>query len=493
MSGRLWLKPSLADCALAALFLWLIVLSVSSETGLLQDANTGYHIRTGDYIREHRTVPSRDIFSFTKPGEPWFAWEWLAALLMSWLHSQAGMRGLILLSAAAICVTNLVCLRHMLWRGANALIAIAVLHLLIASSSIHYLARPHLFSLLFFAIGFFLLDRDRAKPARAIWWVVPLTALWANLHGAFLGMVASLVIVAAGSALEKNWTAARRYGLLSLASLAASGLNPYGFREHLHAITFLRQKWVLELVQEYGSPKFHSLEGRYFEVMLISGIGLAVSLLARKQIASALLVLAWAHLSLTSVRHIPIYAMVAAPLLAGEATRLWDRWIAAARPGPASLAGILASLAKDHTPHLRRVSAWAILPLVLFALTDAGLAWPTDFPEPRYPANLANRHADLLSGARLFTTDSWADYLNYRFYPKQRIFVDGRCDFFGQQMSEQYLGLLNGHFGWDRAIQQWDLRVALIPSQSGLASLLRRETNWKLIEDTGHAALFVRQ
>src|SRR5262249_39747715 len=77
-----WLAPSLADIIFGALLLWLALVTMRSDgsLGLLLDSNTGYHIRTGDFILTNRTIPHSDIFSFSRPGQPWFAWEWLCAV-----------------------------------------------------------------------------------------------------------------------------------------------------------------------------------------------------------------------------------------------------------------------------------------------------------------------------------------------------------------------------------------------------------------------------
>ncbi|MBI1788871.1 MAG: hypothetical protein HYR60_15150 [Acidobacteria bacterium] len=484
-----WLVPSLSDVLFAAVFIWLIAYTLASgEVGLLQDSNTGAHVRTGDYILERRAIPRGDIFSFTKPGQAWFAWEWLSDVVFAALHRWLGLKGLVLAAAAVIAAANLVLLRHLVWRGANCLVAIFLLHFVVGASSVHYLARPHIFTLLFMAAALWLLDRDRERPSAALWALAPLTAVWVNLHGAFAGLLVSIAVVAIGCALERRWAAARRYALLALACLAASLANPYGFREHLHIVSYLQQKWILDLVQEFQSPKFHAGEARYFEILLVAGLLAAASLLARRQFAPALLALAWAHAALTSVRHVPIYALVVAPLLATEATRFWNRWMSG-RPRR-DVRALLHSLAVDYMPHLRRSSVWAVI--VVLTAGCIGLPWPEDFPATRFPVAMASKHAALLSNARLYTLDSWADYLTYRFYPKQRVFVDGRSDFFGRELFDQYLQVLRGHHGWDHVLARHGIDAALVPSQSAVASLLRTQPQWRLAEDTGEAALFER-
>src|SRR5258707_1434159 len=139
-----WLTPSLADILFISQLIWLLLFTIHSDgtAGLLIDSNTGYHIRTGDFILEHGAVPHADIFSFSKAGQPWFAWEWLSAIVFAVTHRFLGMKGLVILSAAVIALANIILLRHLAWRGANFLMAVLVMHLVMAGSSIHHLSRP---------------------------------------------------------------------------------------------------------------------------------------------------------------------------------------------------------------------------------------------------------------------------------------------------------------------------------------------------------------
>src|SRR5260370_21340943 len=70
-------KPSLADLFFPV-FLLAAFGPLRAWQGLLADGDTGWHIRTGDFILETGRVPFRDLFSFSRPGQPWFAWECLA-------------------------------------------------------------------------------------------------------------------------------------------------------------------------------------------------------------------------------------------------------------------------------------------------------------------------------------------------------------------------------------------------------------------------------
>ncbi|MCL6506757.1 MAG: hypothetical protein K6T59_07010, partial [Bryobacteraceae bacterium] len=119
------MSPSLSDCYFVALLAWLFAAGAGWE-GLLADGDTGWHVRTGDHIVETGSIPRRDLFSYTRPGEPWFAWEWLSDLILAWFHRQWGLPGVTALAGVLIALAMLVLFRWMLWRGSNLFVALAV-------------------------------------------------------------------------------------------------------------------------------------------------------------------------------------------------------------------------------------------------------------------------------------------------------------------------------------------------------------------------------
>src|SRR5205085_9547162 len=125
-----------------AILLWVFAAG-SGWSVLLADGDTGWHIRTGDYILDTRSVPVRDLFSFSKPGEPWFAWEWLSDVIFALLHRAWGLKAVAVFAGLVLSLAATLLFRHMIWRGANLLAAVATTLVAAGASTIHYLARPH--------------------------------------------------------------------------------------------------------------------------------------------------------------------------------------------------------------------------------------------------------------------------------------------------------------------------------------------------------------
>ena len=200
---RSWLLPSLSD-VLFFVLLSILFMNGSGWSELLADSDTGWHIRTGEYILRTHTVPVWDLFSYTDPGTHWYAWEWLADVLFAALHQAAGFKGVVLFSGAVICLTMIVLFRHMMWRGARLHIAVLLTIFVADALRFHYLARPHIFTTLFAVIALWMLDRDWSRPSRAVWMLVPLTVLWTNVHGGFLILIVALGCFAVSALLRRE-------------------------------------------------------------------------------------------------------------------------------------------------------------------------------------------------------------------------------------------------------------------------------------------------
>ncbi len=182
--ASLLLFPSLTDLFFIFTFS-LTFLSPMGWDSLLQDGDTGMHIRAGDYILATHHVPTEDLFSFTRAGQPWADWEWLSQAGFAFLHSRWGLKGVVLFSGVLLAAVFTLLMRQALWRGANSIVALVLVLMAVDSMSVHLLARPHIFTMLFLMVAMFLIAADRRHRSAKIWILLPMTALWANMHGGF--------------------------------------------------------------------------------------------------------------------------------------------------------------------------------------------------------------------------------------------------------------------------------------------------------------------
>ncbi len=494
--GRL-LLPSFSDLFFIAITLWLFTMGFGWSQ-LLMDGDTGWHIRTGEYILQHGSVPVKDIFSWSRPNADWYAWEWLSDVIYAKLYAALGLKGVVLISGLLITGTAAVTLRHMIWRRANAFIALALSLLMVGAASIHYHARPHVFTLFLVAISVWMLAADRERPSPAVWLLVPIILLWTNLHGGFAVLIALIGLTAGGTLLEQvlawhksgiaDWRVPVRYFCLFFACAAVTLVNPYGYHLHQHMAQYLSSSWIKDVVQEFQSPNFHSESMLQFELLLALGLISILPLARRGRLVEVLWILYFAHQALISARHVTLYVIVISPLIASELSLWWVRF--AEKSSPKSVVGVLSQLSLDFGKSFRRTAIWTPAFVVALIFANEPFKWPKDFFEEKFPIKMVDQNSALLKTSRLLTTDQWGDYLLFRFYPSVRVFVDGRSDFYGPEIGKDYLAMLQGGWNWCGLMERYGFDAVLAPVEWPLTSLLKERPEWKVLSDDGKVILF---
>ena len=91
--------------------------------GLLVDGDVGWHIRAGEWVLNHHAVPHHDLYSFSKPDAPWYAWEWLTDVIDGSVHRVAGLKGIVLMAGVVIALFATTLIRRMVWRGVHLFVA----------------------------------------------------------------------------------------------------------------------------------------------------------------------------------------------------------------------------------------------------------------------------------------------------------------------------------------------------------------------------------
>src|SRR2546430_9458386 len=76
--------------------------------------------------------------------------------------------------------------------------------------------------------------------------------------------------------------------------------------------------------------------------------------------------------------------------------------------------------------------------------------------------------------------------------PISKVFVDGRSDFYGQDLLETYAQVVEVKPGWDAVLKQFDVRFVLVAPDNALASALQLSSEWKRVHTDPVAAVFER-
>lgn len=253
------------------------VLVLAAGGRLLNDPDTYWQIALGDWIVANGQVPHVDTFSATLAGTPWISSQWLSQVLFAQIYAFTGWAGVVIVSAAAIALAQGLLTRFLLERLAVApALVLSIGGFVLASP--HLIARAHVLALpvmVAWIAGLMrALDDNRSPP----FMLLPLVALWANLHGGFTFGIFFIAPVA----LEALWTAspaervqvALRWGTFGVLALAAACITPYGPESVLVTSRILGLGQALMLIGEWRPQDFSTLAA--FELCLLAGIGFAL-------------------------------------------------------------------------------------------------------------------------------------------------------------------------------------------------------------------------
>jgi hypothetical protein len=515
-----WLFPSIKD----VLFLgFLFGPSLLNESGVLYDSDTGWHIRHGETILRTGALPSGDYFSHTNYGKAWFSWEWLADVLLALIHQLGGLNGIAFWANATFALTFTLLFSWTAKRGGNVLVCLLFSRLAGFAAAVHWLARPHLFSMLLVLFWYMLLERIQRKGStgdgrlgRTAWLLPPLMVIWTNLHGAFVIGVVLLLIYSLGNFLSavvrpeqpgkaQAMRLARHFLAIALLCLLASCVNPYGLKVHQHIFhSYLQSNTLVDRVTEFTSPNFHSFVVKFFEAILLASLVIAAASYRKLSFIEIGLLVFWSHLALFSVRHVPLYAIMVVPILVRHLTEYLGDVQQDARFHP-RVRGILEGFnrySKNLLNFENRFTSLVYPAIALLFMTGVCLNGGkflgqtlTDarFDGKQFPVKAADFVEKAGLNGNLFTTDYWGGYLIYRFHPRHKVFFDGRSDMYGEEFVKEYERVTNLDYRWREVLDKYKVAWILLPVDYGLCSALKERQDWRIVYDDHQAIIFVRR
>jgi hypothetical protein len=464
------------------------------------DPDLWWHLRTGQWIVETGHVPHSDPFSFTRAGHAWVSHEWLSEVVFYELWKHGGAAALIVFSAivttAGFMLLYLRCLPRAGGGTRHWAAAATVFGALAAAPS--WGVRPQMFTFTLASLLLWLLERGQDRP-RLLFWIPPLFLLWLNLHAGFALGPALLLAYGAGLLMETAtgntpWQEARpimlRVLLLLLACLALVPFNPSGAHLYFYPLHTLLSSGMRSYIGEWRSPDFH--EGLYRPLLLVWLLLLTALASFRSRPRGRVLVplLLTAFAALDAVRHIPIFVLLALPVMA------------AALPAAGSARGERSRVSKNAergTPISSRFrplfNAAVLVLMVVFASAKwVSLARHQDAREAeRFPQKAA---AFLHSGdypGRIFVFYDWGGYAIWKLYPEYRVFVDGRADLYGDDLLRQSIDtVLELRTGWRGVLDNWNVETVLVPPSCALAQALLLDPNWRVAFRDTKAIILLR-
>ena len=470
-----------------ALFIALFTMSARQ----IVDPDFWWHLATGRHIVETRSIPRRDVFSYTVPDQRWITHEWLTQVGMIGLYNVGGLSALVLATCAVVTLTFAI----VYWQcEARPHLAVFTVLLGALASAVTWGARPQMVNMLMAALFMLLLRRYRQGWRHALWLLPTLTAVWVNLHsGFFLGLaIGGLFIVFEGLAhllgLRTSQTLSLRQlrdlGLSLVACVLASLINPNGYRMLWYPFETLGSGAMQQYIQEWASPDLHRVEYWPTAVLLFGGTTAMVFSRRERDLTELAFFFGFGFASLVSARHIPLFAVIGTPIL--------TRYLAHIEVGRVRFD--LTALPRPRRPSRRMaIVNWTLVLILALAggvrVADV-LIENREVEEKHYPlAAVEYIESHGLAERRMYNTYNWGGYLLWKGY---RVFIDGRADVYMDDFMNEYVLAYQLRGDWRRPLEKYDVEYILIESGASFEALLEASEEWERVYRDERAVIFVR-
>ncbi|MDD5672225.1 MAG: hypothetical protein PHN49_11350 [Candidatus Omnitrophica bacterium] len=480
---------SIERMSLLVFFVLLFVLGFSSHI----DPDLWWHLKIGAANLE-KGFQYQDQFSLMFAGQKILYHEWLTEAMMAWLFNLGGFPGLTLIFALVAAFAF-----GLVYRVSSGKPYLAMLLVLLAVEASRFALgpRPHLVTLFMLALYLNLIEDIRKKKKSLIWLsIFPLlTMIWANLHAGFLMGIALLVIYALGDGLEiilfgsnSRGFSGKEIGWLAVTAVASALMtivNPYGWELWSLPFRITSSSSTSVNIVEWMAANFQSAECWAFGVLLgVGGFGFMLDQ-RRASLPDVVLFLGSAALGLVSMRHIPIFAVVATPVISRtlshvlQQTQFYDFFNRKITFSAWSIWGSLLG--------------WLLVSATLFFGLEKVKAEINELPADiyyRYPAQAVNYLIENgLDKKRGFNEYGWGGYLIWRGIP---VLVDGRSDgLYEKKFLSDYFEIRRLNASWESLLS--DLRIDYVMVKVGkpLGTLLAASSDWREVYRDHVAIIFV--
>ncbi len=450
------------------------------------DPDVWWHLRTGQLIAQSGAFVHSDSFSFTRQGQPWINHEWLSDLLLYGIYRIAGWSGLIVVFGA---ITSLTLMLVFLRSPGKPYFAALALVLGAYASAPSWGVRPHTISLLLASVFLLVLDGSEERPG-LLWWCIPLTLLWVNLHAEYALGIALLGLFLLGELLDaafgiRAWSPPRlrNLAIALVACLAVVPINPNGLRMFLYPVETLRSEAMQKYIAEWASPNFHDVKYLPVAAMLLGILFFLAVSPRRVRPRDLLLLVVCTAGALRSVRHISALVLVAVPILSGLAQSWWHEQVR--NPNAVS----------PRSPRRLAMNATVLMAFLVFAMVRVRSVVEHQMASEaeNFPAGAANYLASQRPPGPIFNHYNFGGYFIWKLYPQYRVFIDGRADLYGDDFLHEFARTyyVTGP-DWERPIREWKIQTVILPPDAPVITALRLSHGWDEVYSDSQAIVLTR-
>lgn len=389
----------------------------------LQGTNVdlGHHLLLGKITAEGNSVPQTNFISFTHPEYVFVNNQWLSEVVFHYIYHALGFVGLIFLAVALMTSSFALLYSMSKEKIMSAIVGIFLLQTFIDRTEV----KPELFSYFFIALFLFTLYRYKKKFTKLIFLLPPLMALWINFHIFFIVGIVMIGLFY----LERFFSSKERFvkksnillGVL-LSSILATLINPNFIKGAIYPFHVLTN-YGFDVIENYNifeaiSKGYIDITFLYFFIVLIF-LWFSIAIYFRRlSKVDILLSILFTVFALFAIRNFTVLAIgVFIPIV--NISKMWLKTIE--------------KKFKKSAPEIKYILGIIIIllaiPGLLVKLSIHGVGVGV---VDKADDAIAFIKANDLKGP-IYNNYNIGNYLEYRLYPRERVFVDGNPEQYPQE------------------------------------------------------------
>ena len=118
----------------------------------------------------------------------------------------------------------------------------------------------------------------------------------------------------------------------------------------------------------------------------------------------------------------------------------------------------------------------------------------TEVLQHRFPVAAVEklRRGDIAVTGEMFNDYGWGGYLMWALL-ERRVFTDGRNDFYGKELVEEFNTVGDIRPGWEAVFEKYRVGWTILPPKHGLNAILALRVDWKKIYADDVCTIYARR
>jgi len=439
-----------------------------------------WYVRLGQDILAEGRIPVADTYSYTQPGHPIVYQSWLASVILWLVYATGGVSLTFLLRGVILGITYV-----LLWKlvrsvglGPKATSLVVLIAALAGSNNWSH--RPQLLAYPLFVLTLWILWRREQGETRGLWWLVPISWLWANLHGSF-----PLFFALTGAAFVFGKSDRKKFGQIFCVSVLVTFLNPRGLELWTSVAGTFLSPGSRNLSVEWGPPINDNWQMGIFFLWLLLFPLIAARSNRRMPLLSWIWFLGFGWLALSGMRYVIWFLFMLAVLTAYLFADFAPYW--------------LDRLRRSDVPFMNILLAVIFILLPLIALPGLRESWWAEAPSP-YAGNTPVEAIEWLAAHEELPGQVWSDidYASYQIFalPTRPVWIDTRFQVaYPPEQFDEYMKIINADESWPELLRKYNINLMLLSreKQAVMADSLSETSEWCVVYADSRTLIYARQ